>query len=300
MMTLKADLKTLGDLDINLEKTTHKIIFGDSRNMRELEDESIHMAITSPPYVTSKFQKGQPFPIDEYFGMIEEVFKEVYRVLIQDGRFCLNVADIHTKYFYNDGRFWRIPLAHMVLDKALNLGFRLLDTYIWDKGFNRYKGGAPGPLFGSYPYPPTIYNQVYWEYIFVLVKPGKRRKVSKEIKEKSKLSYEKWVEYTRQIWRVESETEWVKEHPAVFPVEIPKRFIEMYSFRGDTILDPFLGSGTTTLAAKLTGRNSVGYEINPKYSELIKKRVGIGQTTLSNNCEFEIIFREDAREGEWL
>jgi len=303
MVVRTYDIKSrIGDIsNFDSEKTVHWIIFGDSRNMAELEDETVHMVITSPPYVTSKFKKGQPFNINDYFEMIENVFKEIYRVLIKDGRFCLNIADIHTKYYYNDGRFLRIPLAHMVLDISLSMGFRLLDTFIWDKGFNRNKGGAPGPLFGSYPYPPTIYNQVYWEYIFVLIKPGKRRKVSREIKEKSKLTYERWVEYTRKIWRVESETEWIKEHPAVFPLEIPKRFIEMYSFKGDLILDPFLGSGTTTLAARLTGRNSVGYEINPGYADLIKKRVGIGQMTLSESkSEFKIRFRDDAREAEWL
>jgi len=282
--------------------TWHKIIIGDSRRMNELEDESIHLVVTSPPYVTSKFRKGQPFPIDEYLQLVKDVFKEVYRVLIPDGRFCLNVADVRTKYYYkDDGRLYRIPLAHWVLQVCLDLGFRLLETYIWNKGFNRHMGGAPGPFFGSYPYPGTIFSQVYWEYVFVLVKPGPKRKVDPQIKELSKLDFKKWAEYTRQIWRVESETEWVKSHPSVFPVEIPMRFIEMYSFVGDTILDPFLGSGTTTLAAKLTGRNSVGYEINPKYLSLIKARVGIGQPTLNGaQHHFEVIIREDATESEWI
>jgi len=283
-------------------KTWHKIVIGDARDMREVTNSSVHLVVTSPPYVTSKFKRGQPFNVNEYLDLIKAVFKEVWRVLIPDGRFCLNVADVHTKYYYeNDNRFYRIPLAHMVLQVALDLGFRLLETYIWNKGSNRHKGGAPGPLFGSYPYPPTIYSNVYWEYIFVLVKPGPRRKVPKTVKERSKLSFEEWKEYTRKIWRIESETEWIKEHPSVFPLEIPLRFIKMYSFVGDIVLDPFLGSGTTTLAARLTGRNSIGYEINPKYVDLIRRRVGINQRTLFNDeAEFEIIVREDAKESEWL
>lgn len=285
--------------------TWHKIIIGDARRMTELEDCSIHLAITSPPYVTSRFRKGQPFPFKEYMELIRGVFREVYRVLIPDGRFCLNIADIHTKYYYNgDNRFYRIPLAHMVLQEALGIGFRLLETYIWDKGFNRRKGGRSGPLFGSYPYPPTIYSQVYWEYIFVLVKPGRRREVPPEVKEASKLDYREWAEFTRKIWRIESETEWIKAHPSVFPVELPIRFIKMYSFVGDTVLDPFLGSGTTTLAARLTKRNSVGYEINPRYLDLIKSRVGVNQATLTELAEdpdkFEIIVRDDATESEWI
>ena len=280
--------------------TRHLIIMGDSRNMKEVQDKTVHFAVTSPPYVTSKFKKGQPFDYESYLGMVKDVFGEVYRVLAPDARFCLNVGDIHTKYYYKSGRFLRVPVSSHLLQVCFDLGFRLLDTFIWDKGFNRYKGGAPGPFFGSYPYPATIYNNVYWEYIFVLIKPGPKRKVAREIKEKSKLSFEKWREYVQRIWRVESETEWIKEHPSVFSVEIPKRFIEMYSFYGDTVLDPFLGSGTTTLAARLTERNSIGYEINPKYLDLIKKRAGIEQATLTNGDEFEIILRDDAHEEEWV
>lgn len=281
--------------------TWHKIIIGDSRDMREVPAESVHLVVTSPPYVTTKFAKGQPFNVDEYLDLIRGVFKEVYRVLAPDGRVCLNVADIHTKYYYKDGVFSHIPLAHMVLNEVLKLGFRTLETFIWDKGYNRHLGGAPGPLFGSYPYPHTIYSNVYWEYIFVLRKPGPKREVPKEVKEKSKIPYEKWKEYTRYIWRIESESEWIKEHPAVFPVDIPKRLIEMYSFVGDIVLDPFLGSGTTTLAARLTGRNSIGYEINPKYLELIKRRIMMGQRLLlGGEDEIEIKVREDARESEWV
>ena len=270
-------------------KTWHKIIIGDSRDMKEVEDSSIHLVVTSPPYVTSEFRRGQCFDIDEYLELIRDVFKEIRRVLIPDGRMCLNMADVHTKYYYKDyDRFYRIPLAHMVLDVCLKIGFRLLDTIIWNKGFNRRKGGYPGPLFGSYPYPPTIYSNVYWEYIFVLVKPGPRRRVPREIKERSKLSYEEWKEYTRGFWNIPSESWKIKEHPSVFPLELAKRCIKMYSFVGDTVLDPFLGSGTTTLAAKLTGRNSIGYEINPKYLDLIKYRIGYEDSSSRDNIKIII------------
>ena len=279
----------------------HLIIIGDARDMRELENESIHLTVTSPPYVTSDFMKGQEFPVADYLKMIEEVFREVYRVTIPDGRLCLNVADVKTKYYYPEDSFLRVPLAHMVLDVCLKLGFRLLETFIWNKGFHRHMGGAAGPLFGSYPYPHTIYSNVYWEYIFVLKKPGSRRKVPPHIKRASKISFEEWKEFTRFIWRVESETEWIKEHPSVFPVEIPKRFIKMYSFKGDTVLDPFLGSGTTILAARMLGRNSVGYEINPEYLDLIKRRVKMNQQTLfDEEDEFKIIIREDAGRPRWI
>jgi len=283
--------------------TWHKIVIGDSRNISEIGPETVHLVITSPPYVASKLKKGQKFRYNAYISTMREVFGEVYRVLCPDGRLCLNIADIHTKYYYKNHqkRFLRVPVGAHVLQTCLDRGFQLLDTFIWDKGFNRHKGGAAGPFFGSYPYPATIYNNVYWEYVYVFVKPGPKRNVPKEVKEKSRIPLPKWKEYVQRIWRVESETEWIKEHPSVFPVEIPTRFIEMYSFYEDTILDPFLGSGTTTLAARLTHRNSIGYEINPKYLDLIKRRAGVTQATLgTHKDEFEITIRDDAHEAEWI
>ena len=270
--------------------------------MQELSSGEVHLAVTSPPYVSSKFKKGQDFDYDAFLSIVRHTFRETYRVLCPDGRFCLNVSDVHTKYYYKEiPRFLRLPVSAQLLQSCLDIGFRLLDVFIWDKGFNRHKGGAAGPIFGSYPYPATIYNNIYWEYVYVFIKPGPKRIVSKEIKERSKIPLAHWKEYVQKIWRVESETERIKEHPSVFPVEIPKRFIEMYSFYDDTVLDPFLGSGTTTLAARLTNRNSIGYELNLKYLELIKRRVGIGQTSLSaENVDFEIKVRDDAHEADWI
>jgi len=267
--------------------------------MKEVNDSSVQMAVTSPPYVTSKFKKGQPFDYEGYLDIIEDVFTEVYRVLCEDGRFCVNVGDVRTKYYWNDGRFYRLPVASHLLLKCIKVGFRPLDTFIWNKGFNRHMGGAAGPFFGSYPYPATIMNNVYWEYVFVLARPGRKRKVPKATKEMSRIPTDKWKEYTRDIWRVESETEWIRRHPSVFPVAIPRRFIEMYSFVGDTVLDPFLGSGTTTLAARMINRNSIGYEINPAYVELIRSRTGFAYNGVSNDT-FELIKRNDASEGMWL
>lgn len=280
--------------------TCHHIIFGDARRMVELADESVHLTVTSPPYVTSRFRRGQRFPYAEYLAMIRAVFQEIYRVTIPDGRFCLNAADVHTKYHYTDDpRFYRVPVGMDLLRIALEVGFRLLDIFIWNKGFNRHKGGASGPFFGSYPYPATIYNNVYWEYIFILVKPGPKRRVSREIRERSRIPLEKWREAVQQIWRVESETEWIKEHPSVFPPEIPLRLIRLYSFVGDTVLDPFLGSGTTTLAARLLGRHSVGYEINRAYYNLIGRRVGLFDPDFLHPARFRITVREDSGEGDW-
>ncbi|MHC1631745.1 MAG: DNA-methyltransferase [Methanotrichaceae archaeon] len=257
--------------------TNHNIYIGNSRHMTEVQDESVHCVVTSPPYVTTMMKKGQPFDYSSYHMMIKDVFKEIWRVLSPNGRFCLNVADIRSKYFYEDeGGLYRVPISGDLLMLCHELGFRLFDTFIWDKGFNRNFGG---PLLGSYPYPASIYNNVYFEYIFILKKPGKR-KVDSKLKKMSKLDKETWRRYVQRIWRVETETERFKGHEAIFPEEIPLRLICMYSFVGDTVLDPFLGSGTTTLASIDSGRNSIGYEINDGLISVIRRRLGLDQLRL--------------------
>lgn len=259
-------------------KTTHKIYIGNSRQMKEIANNSVSCVITSPPYVTTLMKKGQKFDYDSYRAMINDVFKEIWRVLIPDGRFCLNVADIRSKYFYEEENgLYRVPISADLLMLCQEIGFRLFDTFIWDKGFNRNFGG---PLLGSYPYPASIYNNVYFEYIFILKKPGKRNKLDPEIKKASEIDKETWKQYVQKFWRIESETEWFKGHEAVFPEEVPRRLIRLYSFAGDTILDPFAGSGTTTKAAINLNRNSIGYEINEDLIPVIRRRLDLGQSLL--------------------
>jgi site-specific DNA-methyltransferase (adenine-specific) len=214
--------------------------------------------------------------------MMEDVFREIWRTMAPDGRFCLNVADIRNKYFYdNEDGLYRVPISVDMLNLAHEIGFRMIDTFIWNKGFNRNFGG---PLLGSYPYPATMYNNVYFEYIFILKKPGKRR-VRRNVREASKLDKASWKKYVQRIWRVETVTERFDGHKAVFPEEIPRRLITMYSFVGDTVLDPFFGTGTTTLAARNLGRNSIGYEINADLIPVIQCRLGLNQ---------HILFGQDA------
>ncbi len=258
-------------------KTTHQVYIGNARRMTEVADESVHCVVTSPPYVTTVMEKGQDFDYTPYRTMMEDVFREVWRTLTPDGRFCLNVADIRSKYFYkNENGLYRVPISSDMLNLAHEIGFRMLDTFIWDKGFNRNFGG---PLLGSYPYPATMYNNVYFEYIFILKKPGKRR-VKRGIRQASKIEKADWKEYVQRIWRVETVTERFEGHKAVFPEEIPRRLIKMFSFVGDTVLDPFAGTCTTTLAARNLGRNSIGYEINEELIPVIRRRLGLDQYTL--------------------
>lgn len=201
---------------------------------------------------------------------MEELFREVFRVTVPGGRFALNVADVISKYRYpDDNTISRIPLGSDMFQIAQKTGFRLLERFIWDKGFTRNFGG---PLLGSYPYPLTLFNNNYFEYIYVLKKPGTRR-VKQPLREQSRLSLDEWRTYCQSWWRVESISEKFGLHGAVFPLEIPQRLIKMYSYVGDTILDPFMGTGTTLLAAHVLGRNSIGFDINPESENLFWQRV---------------------------
>lgn len=273
-------------LDTATPTTEHQIYIGNSRRMTEVADESVHCVVTSPPYVTTVMEKGQDFDYEPYRSMMEDVFREVWRTMAQDARFCLNVADIRSKYFYaNENGLYRVPISSDMLNLAHEIGFRMIDTFIWDKGFNRNFGG---PLLGSYPYPSTMYNNVYFEYIFILKKPGKRR-VKRSVRQASKIDKATWKEYVQRIWRVETVTERFDGHTAVFPEEIPRRLLKMYSFVGDTVLDPFSGTGTTTLAARNLGRNSIGYEINKDLIPVIRQRLEMNQYTLfGQNAKTEI------------
>lgn len=272
--------------------TQHLVRFGDSRSLEFLADESVNLVVTSPPYVTTEFYEGQEFDYEGHLRLMREVFAELWRVLVPDGRFALNIADIHTKYLHtDDGRLHKVPLAFDTFAVAQELGFRQLTQFIWDKGYTR---NFRGPLLGSYPYPGTLYNNAYYEFIFILRKPGRRR-VRQPVREASKLTIDEWRRYTQQWWRIESISERYEGHGAVFPLEVPLRLIKMFSFVGDTVLDPFLGTGATTEAAIRADRNSVGVELNASAERLVERRVAqLRQDLLVP--EFDLRYEHEAPE----
>ena len=250
--------------------TRHTIYASDNARMCDLPAESVHLTVTSPPYVTTVFKRGQEFDYDGFIRHFRGVCADLFRVTVPGGRFALNVADIVTKYRYEDDRtISRVPLGSDTLQAAMGAGFRLLERFIWDKGYTRNFGG---PLLGSYPYPLTLFNNNYFEYIYVLQKPGKRR-VAQDLRKRSKLTLEEWRAWTQQWWRVESISEKFGHHGAVFPLEIPYRLIRMYSYEGDVVLDPYAGTGATMLAADRCGRSSIGFEIDPACDVLIQRRI---------------------------
>ena len=251
---------------------THTVYRATNERLDRLDSDSIQLTVTSPPYVTTEFKRDQDFDYDGFLIEFEKVCREIFRVMVPGGRFALNVADMVTKYRYEDEKtIARASFGPDCIAVAQRVGFRSLERFIWDKGFTRNFGG---PLLGSYPYPLSVFNNNYFEYIYVLRKPGKRR-VKQAIREASRISLEEWREWCQQWWRIESESERVNFHRAIFPIEIPYRLIRMYSYVGDCVLDPYLGTGATMIAANLCDRSSVGFEISPDCRSMIESRISI-------------------------
>ncbi len=271
-------------------RTNHKIIIGDSRNMAELKDNSVHLVITSPPYWQLKDygasdQIGFNDSYEDYINNLNLVWKECFRVLNDGCRLCINIGDQFARSVYY-GRYKIIPIRTEIIKFCETVGYDYMGAIIWQKATTmNTTGGAT--IMGSFPYPRNGMLKLDYEFILIFKKTGDAPKVSKEIKEKSKMSKEEWNQYFTGHWKFNGEKQ--DKHLAMYPEELPKRLIKMFSFVGDTILDPFLGSGTTTLAAKNLDRNSVGYEINKKFLPIIKEKIGANKDDLFKGATFETI-----------
>lgn len=274
-------------------KTTHKIIIDDSRCMKEIQDESVHLIITSPPYWQLKDygngkQIGFNDTYEEYINNLNLVWNECHRVLHKGCRLCINIGDQFARSVYY-GRYKVIPIRTEIIKFCESAGFDYMGAIIWQKVTTcNTTGGAT--VMGSFPYPRNGILKLDYEFILIFKKYGNPPKVSKEIKEQSKLTKEEWNQYFTGHWNFPGEKQ--DKHLAMFPEELPRRLIKMFSFVGDTVLDPFLGSGTTSLAAKKLNRNSIGYEVNEDFLPIIREKLGITQTTISEDATFEIIKQE--------
>lgn len=252
------------------------IYIGDSRNMKEVADGSVQLIITSPPYGTLKDyenegQIGLNQSYEDYINDLNAVWRECIRVLGSDGKLCINIMPL-----FESGK--ATPFGRRVTHTVISDIEKFMDStgemftfalYIWDKRkIVRFSS------FGSYPYPTNIFSTFPYEWIIVFCKKGKREKVSNEIKEKSKLSQKEWADWAiNSFWEMQPAKAKSEGHPAPFPKELPYRLIKLYSFYGDTVLDPFMGYGTTAEAAIELGRNAIGYELNDEYCKLAEKRL---------------------------
>ncbi len=263
-------------------ETFHKIIIGDSREMKEVPDESVHLIVTSPPYWQLKDygveqQIGFNQSYEEYINHLNLVWAEANRVLHPGCRLCINIGDQFARSVYY-GRYKVIPIRTEIIKFCETLGLDYMGAIIWQKvTTTNTTGGAS--IMGSYPYPRNGILKLDYEFILIFRKQGKPPAVSREIKERSKLSIQEWNRYFTGHWNFAGVRQ--EGHLAMFPEELPRRLIRMFTFVGETVLDPFLGSGTTTLAAQHLDRNSIGYEINEEFLPEIKKKVGGNETLFS-------------------
>ena len=237
-------------------KLLNQIFCKSSERMSELPDNSVHLIITSPPYNVGK-EYDEDLSLEEYREFLKRVFKECYRVLIDGGRICINIANIGRKPY--------IPLHAFVIQDMLEIGFIMRGEIIWDKG-----NSGVSTAWGSWKSASNPVLRDLHEYILVFQKGSfKRERKNKE----DTISKEEFLEFTKSIWTFKPESAKKVGHPAPFPIELPKRCIQLYSFKEDIVLDPFCGSGTTCVAAYQLNRNYIGYDINKDYCKIAEKRL---------------------------
>lgn len=264
-------------------KSKHTIINGDSRYMADLKDESVQLVVTSPPYWQLKDygtqnQIGYNDSYEDYINHLNLVWQECYRVLENGCRLCINIGDQFARAVYY-GRYKVIPIRTEIIKFCESMGFDYMGAIIWQKQTTTNTTGGAS-LMGSYPTPRNGVISIDYEFILLFKKLGVARKIDKEVKNSSKMTKEEWKQYFSGHWNFGGTRQ--DGHIAMFPEELPKRLIKMFSFQGETVLDPFMGSGTTTLAAKNLYRNSVGYEINSDFFPIIKDKLKVNQLNLEN------------------
>jgi len=270
--------------------TTHRIIFGDSRKMSKVSDKSVQLIITSPPYwqlkdYGAKDQIGFNDSYEAYINNLNLVWQECYRVLSDGCRLCINIGDQFARSVYY-GRYKVIPIRTEIIRFCEMLGMDYMGAIIWQKATTMNTTGG-GAVMGSFPYPRNGILKMDYEFILLFKKLGNPPKPTPEQKQMSAMTKEEWNCYFSSHWHFNG----VKQcgHIAMFPEELPHRLIKMFSFSGETVLDPFVGSGTTSLAAKHLGRNSIGYEINKSFMPIMKEKLLESQFMLtdSQNVSFD-------------
>ena len=261
------------------EFTVHKIINGDCRNMKNVEDKSVNLIVTSPPYWQLKDyginnQIGFDDDYETYINNLNIVWKECFRVLENGCRLCINVGDQFARSVYY-GRYKVIPIHSEIIRFCETIGFDFMGQIIWQKSTTMNTTGG-GAVMGSYPYPRNGIVKLDFEYILLFKKQGTAKKPTYAQKQESIMTNEEWNNYFVGHWNFAGVKQ--NKHLAMFPDELPRRLIKMFSFVGETILDPFAGSGTTAKVARELKRNSINYEINSEFIPIIENKIGAKNT----------------------
>ena len=249
------------------KKSINKIFLKSSEKMSELPNNSIHLMITSPPYNVSK-DYDKDLSLKEYLSFLNKVFLETYRVLVRGGRACINIANVGRKPY--------IPLSDSISKLMIDIGFLMRGEIIWNKSAS----SGTSTAWGSWCSPSNPTLRDVHEYILIFSKGVyKREKKNKKIT----IQKEQFMEWTKSIWNMKTESAKKIGHPAPFPEELPFRLMQLYSFKGDIVLDPFMGSGTTAVVGLKNGRNFIGYETNKDYVHRANERIRNLQTPLFQN-----------------
>lgn len=259
-------------------ETRHELIHGDARTASRLPECSIQLAVTSPPYWTLKQynehdqQLGHVAEYDEFITALDDVWSNCFRALVPGGRLVINVGDVCLSRRRNNGRHTVVPLHATIQEHCKAIGFDNLASIIWHKIANaNYEVSGGGGFLGK-PYEPNAVIKNDIEFVLMLRKPGGYRSPTPRERVLSIISAENYQLWFRQIWSDVRGTSHPK-HPAPYPLEFAERLVRMFSFVGDTVLDPFMGTGTTNLACARWGRNSIGIEVDQKYCEIARSRV---------------------------
>ena len=254
--------------------TRHTLINGDSRNLSLMPDKSVHLIITSPPYWQLKDygddrQIGFHDSYENYINNLNMVWSECYRVLHDGCRLCINIGDQFARSVYY-GRYKVIPIRTEIIRFCESIGMDYMGAVIWQKQTTMNTTGG-GAVMGSFPYPRNGILKIDYEFILIFKKQGKAPIPTPEQKQLSEMTKEEWNTYFASHWNFGGAKQ--DGHIAVFPEELPHRLIKMFSFVGETVFDPFMGSGTTALAARNLHRNSIGYEINSDYKRYYEEKI---------------------------
>lgn len=266
------------------------MINGDARDLSCVDDESVHLVVTSPPYWNLKRYNENPDQLghvqdyETFLGELEKVWRHVFRLLVPGGRLVCVVGDVCVAR-RNFGRHLVFPLHADICVICRRIGFDNLNPIVWHKIANASYEVSNGSKFLGKPYEPNAIIKNDMEFILMQRKPGGYRQPSGEQRDTSRISKEEFDRWFQQIWNITGAS--TKHHPAPFPLELATRLVRMFSFTGDTVLDPFCGSGTTMVAALRTGRNSIGVEIDPEYCRMAARYLKAENTDLFANTELK-------------
>jgi modification methylase len=239
------------------QSSLNQLFCKSSEKMDELPDNCVHLMITSPPYNTTK-QYDQELTLSEYLEFLSRVWHETYRVLAPGGRACINIANLGRKPY--------IPLHSYIIDQMLEIGFLMRGEIIWNKG----SSSGASTAWGSWQSAANPVLRDIHEYILVFSKDNFSRKAKKKT---SSIEKDEFLEWTKSVWTFPTVSARKIGHPAPFPEELPRRLIQLFSFVGDVVLDPFVGSGSTCLAAASSGRSFIGYDTNEAYLTIARERL---------------------------